>query len=279
MGLFNAANSFCLYRLSKLCLTFLCNECNDENVLEVVAYFHDYLKHICELNADSSQTPEKPNTAGNEAAADEDLLEMLNRLIYRCYAIIDYYAEKIISSEEFFDLNYDLVSNILWRDTLNLTSELEVFIAINQWACQQCKKACKELTDMNKRQILGELIFYPRYLTMNLDEFQKGPYNSDILTFEEKHSLLERIKGSESVTELPKHMQIFKLNVERHYEEMDEDDDGASSSTESACESKADQPLKPTVQLKGKKKTKKSKSKKILNGLGEVVLCVIKLLD
>lgn len=282
MVLFNASNSFCLYQLSKLCLTFLCNQSNDDNVLEVVAFFHNYLKHICEMNADN-----QPEKVCNEPAANEDLLEMLNTLIIRCYDIIDYCAQKIISSEGFSKLPYDLVGNILWRDTLNIATELEIFAAINQWSCQQCKKTCKELTDKNKREILGELVFYPRYLTMSLDDFLKGPYTSEILTNEEKQILLEKIKGNDQI-QLPKHMEIFKLDVERRFDDISEDDDdddddeGSSDAANSVSDGKADKdkqknPLPVNIQLK--KKKKKSKSKKILNGLGEVVLCVIKLLD
>lgn len=228
------------------------------------------------MNADN-----QPDKVCNEPAANEDLLDMLNHLIIRCYAIIDFYAHKIISSEGFFNLPYDLVGNILWRDTLNVPSELDIFAAINQWSCQQCKKTCKELTDKNKREILGELVFYPRYLTLSLDDFLKGPYTSEILTNEEKQILLEKIKGNDQV-QLPKHMEIFKLDVERRFSEDDDDDDDddGNSSSNSLSDAKPTEKnsLPVNIQLK-KKKKKKSKSKKILNGLGEVVLCVIKLLD
>lgn len=234
------------------------------------------------MNADN-----QPEKVCNEPAANEDLLDKLNHLIIRCYDIIDYYAQRIISSEGFFKLPYDLVGNILWRDTLNVASELEIFTAINQWSCQQCKKTCKELTDKNKRAILGELVFYPRYLTLGLDDFLKGPYTSEILTNEEKQILLEKIKGNDQV-HLPKHMEIFKLDVERRFcenlDDDEDDDDDGSSTTNSLSDGKSTEKnnqkdsLPVNIQLK-KKKKKKSKSKKILNGLGEVVLCVIKLLD
>ena len=282
MALFNAANSFYLFRLSKLCLTFLYNQCNDQNVLEVMVYFRNYLKGVFDINTTDNNKPDK---VCNDPAENDDLLNILNQLIIRCYAIIDFYAEKIISSEEFANLSYDLVGNILWRDTLKVTSELEVFGAINQWACHQCKKIRKEITDKNKREILGELIFYPRYLTMTVEDFLKVPNNSEMLSSEEKQILLDKIKCPDQI-ELPKQMEIFKMDVERRYEEMfeDEEDDEAISSTDSAFDEKVDNGLKQTngqVNDKSntKRKKKKSKSKKILNGIGEVGLWVIKLLD
>lgn len=276
MAIFNAANSFLLLRLSKLCLTFLYNQCEDENVLEVMTFFHQYLKHFaCDLAKDS-----KSDKVHSQPMESDQLLDMLNRLVIRCYAIVDYYAEKILSSEEFSNLPADLVGSILCRDTLNLSSELQVFAAITHWACQQCKKARKELTDANKRLQLGDLVFYTRYLTLTLDDFLKGPYASQILSAEEKQVLLDKIKSSAEV-QLPKHMQLFKLDIERVYEEIyEEDEDELSSCTDSHGEDKRGDSQSRTVQMEPKpRKKKKSKSKKILNGLGEVVLCVIKLLD
>ncbi|KAJ6221627.1 hypothetical protein RDWZM_000172 [Blomia tropicalis] len=295
LALFNAANSFCLTSLSKLCLTFLCNECNDENVLEIVTYFHYYLKHCCELNG-TKNVPDSDKANDGKIANlvdNEELLLFLNNIIIRCYTIIDYQARKIISSEEFANLTNDLVGNILWRDTLNI-SELEVFTAINQWASQQCKKTCKELTDRNRREVLGDLLYYPRYLVMSEEDFNKGPYHSELLTDEEKRTLLERIRNNDSndnMVELPKYMQTFKIDVERRYVPMyyeddeddeDDDDDGTGSSgrgTPNNEDQNNNNNNQGLISSNKKGKKKKSKSKKILNGIGEVMLCVIKLLD
>ena len=272
MAIFLAANGFHLPRLSKLSLTFLYNKCSDENVLEILEFFHQYLSHFSVDNQDTYKN-DKSSPVLSEPVEHDDLIELLNRLIIRCYSIVDYFASKIISSEEFANLTPEMIGSILWRDTLNV-SELAVFNAINQWACQRCKKTCKKLTDSNKRVILDELIFCPRYLTMNLEDFMKGPYTSEILNVEEKQILLNKIKSN--YFELPKYMQLFKMDIQRHYETLEEEYEEVSSATDLPNEEKVDIEAK---QVPKACKKKKSKSKKILNGIGEVVLCVIKLLD
>jgi hypothetical protein len=193
---------------------------------------------------------------------------ILNELITRCYRTLDSEAKQILCSEAFSNLDHELMVKILSRDTLNVGTEMDVFDCIMRWSCQQCKKLCKELTGDNKRRVLGKALYCPRYLTLTADEFMRGPYNSDVLTDEEKNPLLARLTGDCQVV-LPDYLSGRKLDIKRIFvEQANNGVEGLASTSNTATNSNA-----------GIIAKKKSTSKKLLNGLGDLVICVIRLLD
>ena len=204
------------------------------------------------------------------------MLKLVTSLIERCYDVIDSNADKVILSEEFSNLNRDLMVSILQRDTLNVTSEMKVYEAISQWACQKCKKDRKELTDQNKRKTLNENVFLPRYLTMSLEEFNKVPLNSAFLTNEERN-ILAKILQSEQV-ELPEYMDGFKMNIPRNNLINEKALVGKRVLKEQNEKGMKIVNRNITNQVK-KTKTKSSTTRKIMKGIGDIMIMIIQVLD
>ena len=64
-----------------------------------------------------------------------------------------------------------------------------------RWADKECKRKQLPLTGASKRELLGDSLYLPRYLTMSLKSFENGPARSDLLTPKEIILLSELIKS------------------------------------------------------------------------------------
>ncbi|XP_054168895.1 BTB/POZ domain-containing protein 6-B-like [Oppia nitens] len=304
LTLFTAANQFLLGDLCRLCLTFLYDNCTDETVLEMLSHFSQfsYLRPsyltttppttttaaAADINSNSvSSSPIISRQASLQFSSNCD--NILNELITRCYYTLDSEAVKILSSDGFINLEHDLIVKILSRDSLNIVSETTVFDCIKRWSCQQCTRQCKEMTADNKRTLLGKALYCTRYLTMTVDEFMRGPHSSDLLSDQERQALLARMTGDTRVP-MPSHLTGRKLDVRRvfveqkqHLKRLDELTSPSSPSAMANCPLNTGTTGSSSSSSNGGNAgiiaKKKSTSKKLLNGLGDLVICVIRLLD
>ena len=277
LELFSAANQFLLDDLCRICLTFLYDNCNEDNVLEMLSHFStfSYLRPSYLTPVDLNGSPVSLSALMSRQSSlqfSNNCDNILNELITRCYYTLDSSASRILASDAFSNLEHDLIVKILSRDTLNIVSEMEVFESIKRWACHQCKRQCLELTGDNKRQVLGKALYCPRYLAITFDEFMRGPQMSDLLTDEEKRPLLARLAGDSQVPPLPDQLRARKQDVRRRFVEQVPkpiaNEMVANNSSAGINGSNA-----------GIIAKKKSTSKKLLNGLGDMVIFVIRLLD
>lgn len=258
MHLLYVSYQFAMNQLSMKCLTFLKKQCDEENVLRLLPFIFEHFKMIFRME-------KEPNS---------EIIKELFVLIWTCFDVIDKNASKLLASDDFTMLNREMVINIVCRDSLKLESELDVYNGIINWATQQCKQQRKEITDQNKRQFLeGDLIYFPRYLTMNLNEFGAGPNQDEILTSDEKNILLRKINGDN--VNLPKSMEQFPMNVKRNYEE-------SNNILEDDIEKPFNSKLTKSVSFESGfpfKKKNRPVHKKIIKGLGVVGLAFLKVLD
>lgn len=280
LDLFTAANQFLLDDLCRLCLTFLYDNCNEDNVLEMLSHFSQfsYLRPSYLAPVDINGSPVSPSALMSRQSSLQfanNCDNVLNELITKCYYTLDGSASRILVSDAFQSLEHDLIVKVLSRDTLRIGSELEVFDAIKRWASHQCQRQCREQTGGHKREILGKALYCPRYLLMTFDEFIRGPQISDLLTDQEKQPLLARLAGDSQVPPLPAQLTGRKLDVRRRFVEQTArplpvvDESVANNANGSSS-------VRPNAGIVAKKK---STSKKLLNGLGDLVICVIRLLD
>lgn len=198
--LFTVSIRLSMITLAKHCLEFLNKNCDLDNVLLQLTFFHNYFKQLMY---------EKQDFDSFHGVSD-----VFDELFKHWFDIIDQNASSIIASDSFLKLNSDLVGTVVERDTLNVNSELDVYNGICKWADQQCIQQRKEITDQNKRDLLQNLIFSPRYLTMNLDEFLNGPFKEEILTKEEKDILRKGFDSDNA--EMP--LNFEKAHKRRQYE-------------------------------------------------------------
>jgi len=131
--------------VSNLCLKFLENNLNQENVLYVL------------------QNMKILDCIGNHSTL---------QILQKCYHILDRHGSNILQSDNFEDISLDLLKRIISRDSLLLMSETEVYTAINRWAGRQCSRHGMRPSSENKRHHLQGCQYLVRYLTMNLQELK-----------------------------------------------------------------------------------------------------------
>ncbi|CAG2176612.1 unnamed protein product [Oppiella nova] len=291
LTLFTAANQFLLNDLCRQCLAFLYDHCRADNVLDMLAHFTQfsylrpaYLAPDINTFNGAGGCPSSPSALNRQSSLQfhSNCDNVLNELITRCYHTLDREAAVILESEAFANLEHDLVVKILSRDTLNVATESTVWEAIKSWSCQQCARECRELTADNRRSVLGKALYCPRYLTMTADEFMRGPHAGDLLSEQERQALLARLTG-DAQWPLPVHLTGRKLDVRRAFV-----DQSPARGSRLADDRVLSADMSPTDgSMNGRTSganagivaKKKSTSKKLLNGLGDLVICVIRLLD
>lgn len=199
-------------------------------------------------------------------------------LLGRCYSIIDAKCDRILQSDGILKLNSAHLNKILFRDSLNLSSELIVFHCVERWATFHSRNLGLQTTTESKMRLLGDLVYSARYLLMDLDDFVGGPYASDLLP-EYDRAVIKMAISQQSDALLPEHLRPFKLNRPRRYVKPTQvvtPQPRKTINRNSSFDKEVDNSSNNSNQVAVKKK---GPMKKILNGLGEVMICVIQLLD
>lgn len=296
LNLLPVANQFKLHGLIRSCLQFLQQEARPKNVCEILSFLRrltpssnpppytsnpDVLvdnsnRSQKELEASITKSPSHFCFQGIGMYPTFDSViqaeNLLNELIIKCYEIIDVKAEDILGREDILEsLDQSLLTEILSRDTLCLSSETTAFDCLLTWACQQCLKQRLPVTGGNKRCVLDQAIYAARYLVMPMEEFMRGPYSSDILTEEEKSYLLSRLRKDVCLDIPPKELVGRKLDVPRKGK--------GNPHGKGSCDCKKKSKKRSCSESAVGEVKRKSASKKLMNGLSGFMICVIQLLD
>ncbi|XP_075676596.1 kelch-like protein 41 isoform X2 [Dermatophagoides pteronyssinus] len=269
LKIFETSNRFQLFSLSKHCLTFLFDQCNNENVIKQLSFF----KHYFQILPLEKYSP-------THHMISKELLEPIMQLLRHCFNVIDMNCNKILDSDEFLLLsNQELIVSILSRDTLNIDSELDIYNALCRWSNHQCKQQRLELTAENKRKVLGDLIYLPRYLIMKRNEFIDGPYKDEILKRDEKEILLKILNNDDNI-ELPDAMKPYKMRIARHYDNTNNDCDNNNDNNDDQTTNIQPKLTKSLSYEKGfNEKKKRSVQKRFVKGFVNVMVLIIRVLD
>ncbi|RWS12858.1 BTB/POZ domain-containing protein 2-like protein [Dinothrombium tinctorium] len=253
LDLYSLSKKFEFHDLTLNTLTFLNTHVSEYNVLEIITHLRNECND-CELN----------NSMNND--------NTLNELIAKCFHILDENAEFVLKSYEFVNIDQSTLIEVLSRGTLNVSSELSVFDAVEKWSDQQCLKRRLEVNPDNKRKLLGDALYCVKYLVMSWNEFLRGPYLSDLLTNEEKNCLMLKKKGAE--VDLPKYLDEYYLKAKRCFA----DSCAIVSPVRRDSQISIVSDLQSNALLLANSK-KSSASKKLKRGLQEFAICFIQLLD
>jgi BTB/POZ domain-containing protein 1/2 len=93
-----------------------------------------------------------------------------SELAESCLELIDKYALEVFSNENFYDIDLDLLTSIVKRDTLGI-KESKLFQFLIRWSQAQCKKQNLPLTRDNNTKLLGNLVCFIRFPVMTKEEF------------------------------------------------------------------------------------------------------------
>ena len=225
-----AAKKYMVNRIDTLALRFISKNINSENVLMVLQHLLLLAPPPPALTCSLAQHSFAPSAPALELLDQEDcpateepyfsyqfpaprLDTKAEKVMKRCYALLDREAGRVLGSDDWEDLSLELVREILARDSLQVESELVVLEAVDRWAHRQCRRRHLQPSPDNKRAVLGGAQYQVRWLTLTSDQLRTAQVRARLLTEEEEIHVLFSILHLGSV--LPADMRQFKWDMRR----------------------------------------------------------------
>ncbi|XP_044742243.1 BTB/POZ domain-containing protein 2-like [Chrysoperla carnea] len=106
-----------------------------------------------------------------------------------CLDFIDKNATIILASDDFIEIDLDILITILERDTLQI-NESKLYQAVLRWTEAECKRKHLPSTPENQRFVLYRAFTLIRFPLMAIEEFGVGPVQSGLLTDREVRQLI-----------------------------------------------------------------------------------------
>ncbi|XP_055351477.1 BTB/POZ domain-containing protein 6-A-like [Paramacrobiotus metropolitanus] len=95
-------------------------------------------------------------------------------IVEECLNLLDEKAEEILRSEHFTNIRQDTLRTILQRNTLS-ADEGVIFLAMESWSVEACKRNNMEPSAVNRRQMLGDAFPLALGRFPKLAELPDGP--------------------------------------------------------------------------------------------------------
>lgn len=194
--------------LADLCIEYITQQLRVCNVLRVMQEIHRYCP------APHSTVPSAPPLEVLEGRSKEVLSTMASDLrdlrdetdirdptascsdlFNECLEIVDQDASSVLASEGVEELDHNILEMILKRQTLRVQSEVEVVEAVARWSTAQCKRKSLPLTQQNRRQMLGSLLYYIRLLKLTPEQLNVAAKLLDKDEFEHIHAVISARTG------------------------------------------------------------------------------------
>ncbi|KAK9502818.1 hypothetical protein O3M35_011520 [Rhynocoris fuscipes] len=192
-----AAQKYLCPGLMRQCIAYLDSSLDCNNALQI----YEHIRIHSGQSKVASAPPLEQITATPDRNDNFDtMLVLCNSLLHNCLLFIDRHAVDILNQESIEDLKRDSLYEIIDRDTLD-APELLIYNTLERWCNRECKRHHLELSQENKRCVLGdELLFSVRYLLMSDEEYYSGPIQGSLLTYNEKNILLGYLRNYKNVT-------------------------------------------------------------------------------
>ncbi|KAL3092986.1 hypothetical protein niasHS_004588 [Heterodera schachtii] len=159
------------------------SDLNGENAMAVLYAAKKYgVDELISLSLKKLSIPTLPNVFLAYAQACLLLLEDFAR---QCLLYICQNATTLFETEQFLQIDQNLLGEIFGRDQLVVCNEFEIWKAALRWADQKCRQKGILCSSKNRRAALGPALFRIRFPLMPTEEFTKYIVTSGLLTIEE----------------------------------------------------------------------------------------------
>ncbi|KAL3108378.1 hypothetical protein niasHT_014527 [Heterodera trifolii] len=106
-------------------------------------------------------------------------------VVQRCLMCIDKNADILIKSDEFLQIDQNLLCEILARDELQIREEISIWNAALRWADAKCRENAIGCSAENRRAVLGPALFKIRFPLFSKEEFSEKIVSCGVLKMEE----------------------------------------------------------------------------------------------
>ncbi|EDS34218.1 conserved hypothetical protein [Culex quinquefasciatus] len=124
--------------------------------------------------------------------------EYFAALLGNCLQLIDMHAEDVFTQEAMLALRFEELEMIVKRDALQMSSEMVLLDLLASWSREECLRKNLELTEENRRRVLGALCYSPRYLTMTRKEFENAKDRVQLLDATESKLVGDLLNGKKT---------------------------------------------------------------------------------
>ncbi|EZA59223.1 hypothetical protein DMN91_008259 [Ooceraea biroi] len=111
-----------------------------------------------------------------------------------CLDIICTMTSEVLNESSWKDIGLATLLTVLDQEDLEISSEIELFIAVEKWAKSEC---CRKLIDPtnreNLRSVIGDAFSKIRFLSLTPQEFATGPAVSPMFSQDEAFAILLNI--------------------------------------------------------------------------------------
>ncbi|KAL3124857.1 hypothetical protein niasHT_010397 [Heterodera trifolii] len=143
-----------------------------------------------------------------------------NDFANRCLSYICQNAGSLFGSEEFLQIDQNILDEMFERNQLTINNEFELWEAALRWADEKCRQNAIECSAANRRSALGPALFKIRFPLIPQREFSTDIVPSGVLTVEEfvgiyqfhSHPNLSGVPGLYPL-KFPSHARISDWNI------------------------------------------------------------------
>ncbi|XP_055347898.1 BTB/POZ domain-containing protein 6-B-like [Paramacrobiotus metropolitanus] len=101
-------------------------------------------------------------------------------IVEKCLRLVERHCDVIVQTEQFTAIAQDTLKMILQRSAL-AADEHDIYLAVERWAVEACKRSNLEPSGINRRAMLGDALCLVRFPLLNGVQLTAGPAKSGLL--------------------------------------------------------------------------------------------------